>query len=105
VKHEFERHGELDLPALIRTGQFDDSGMVVVTVADAQGNIIARSQPAAAFNVMDRDYFRLHAEHDSGSLDISKPVVGRVSGQPTILLSRPHESPRRVVRRGCVGRR
>jgi diguanylate cyclase (GGDEF)-like protein/PAS domain S-box-containing protein len=88
VKHEFERHGELDLPALIRTGQFDDSGMVVVTVADAHGNIIARSQPAAAFNVMDRDYFRLHAEHDSGSLDISKPVVGRVSGQPTILLSR-----------------
>jgi diguanylate cyclase (GGDEF)-like protein/PAS domain S-box-containing protein len=88
VKHEFEQYGKLDLASLVRMGLLEDGGMVVVTVADAQGNVIARSQPSAPFNVVDREYFRLHAEFDSGRLDISKPIVSRVSGKPMIVLSR-----------------
>lgn len=87
VKYEFEQ-GTLDLPQLIRTGVVEGSGIVVVSVADANGTIIVRSKPADPFNIADREYFRMHAERDTGLLDISKPVVSRASGRSTILLSR-----------------
>jgi diguanylate cyclase (GGDEF)-like protein/PAS domain S-box-containing protein len=95
VKHEFEQQGSLDLPRLIREGLVDSSGLVVLNIADASGNIIARSQPSSQFNISDREYFRLHAERDTGLLDISKPVVGRGSGLSIILLSRRMNHPDR----------
>jgi diguanylate cyclase (GGDEF)-like protein/PAS domain S-box-containing protein len=95
VKHEFEQQGSLDLPRLIREGLVDSSGLVVLNIADASGNIIARSQPSGQFTISDREYFRLHAERDTGLLDISKPVVGRGSGLSIILLSRRMNHPDR----------
>ena len=88
VKHEFEQQGSLDLPRLIREGLVESGGLVVLNIADARGDIIARSQPSGTFNISDREYFRLHAGLDTGSLDISKPVVGRGSGLSIVLLSR-----------------
>ena len=93
VKYEFEQGGKLDLLALIRMGQFEGSGLVVVTVADAKGDVFARSQPAAPFNVADRENFVMHAQRDTGQLDISKPVVSRASSRSTILLSRRMNDP------------
>jgi diguanylate cyclase (GGDEF)-like protein/PAS domain S-box-containing protein len=88
VKHEFELRGALDLPALIRIGQVDGSGLVVVTVADATGNVVARSQQAPPFNIADREYFQWHAKRDTGLLHISKPVISRATGKPIVLLTR-----------------
>jgi diguanylate cyclase (GGDEF)-like protein/PAS domain S-box-containing protein len=88
VKHDFEQHGAVDLAALIRVGLIEATGNVTVNIFDAKGDVIARSQPAAPFNVADREFFRLHAERDTGLLDISKPITGRASRRPTILLSR-----------------
>jgi diguanylate cyclase (GGDEF)-like protein/PAS domain S-box-containing protein len=88
VKHEFEQHGSLDLPRLIREGLVESSGLVMLNIADARGDIIARSQPSGPFNISDREYFRLHAGLDTGLLDISKPVVGRGSSLSIVLLSR-----------------
>ena len=93
VKHEFEQHGTFDLPRLIRDGLVKASGLVVLTVADGNGNVIARSHPSGAFNIADREFFRMHAERDTGLLDISKPVVGRASGLSVILLSRRMNHP------------
>jgi len=93
IKHEFEQHGTFDLPRLIREGLVKGSGLVVLNIADAKGNIIARSQPSGPFNMADREFFRLHAERDTGLLDISKPVASRVSGRSTILLSRRMNNP------------
>jgi diguanylate cyclase (GGDEF)-like protein/PAS domain S-box-containing protein len=93
IKHDFEQHGTLDLPRLIRDGLVKASGLVVLTVADANGNVIARSHPSGAFNIADREFFRMHAERDTGLLDISKPVVGRASGLSVILLSRRMNHP------------
>jgi hypothetical protein len=93
VKHEFEQQGSHDLPRLIREGLVESSGLVVLNITDAQGNIIARSQPSGVFNISDREYFRLHAGRDTGLLDISKPVVGRGSGLSIILLSRRMNHP------------
>ncbi|HEX3643954.1 MAG TPA: diguanylate cyclase [Vicinamibacterales bacterium] len=89
VKHEFERHNSMDLAGLIREGLLvEGHDRVVLSIADTEGNVIARNQPFKPFNIADREYFRLHAERDTGSLDISKPVVGRTSRMPTVLLSR-----------------
>lgn len=89
VKHEFEQHNSIDLAALIREGLLGEgSAQVVLSVADAEGNIIARNQPFRPFSIADREYFRLHREQDTGLLDISKPVIGRTSGLPTVLSSR-----------------
>jgi diguanylate cyclase (GGDEF)-like protein/PAS domain S-box-containing protein len=93
IKHDFEQHGTLDLPRFIREGLVKGSGLVVLTIADAQGNVIARSQPSGPFNIADREFFQLHAERDTGLLDISKPVVGRASGLSIILLSRRMNHP------------
>ena len=93
VKHDFEKHGTIDLTELIRMGVVEGSGLVVVSVADAEGNIIGPSGQASPFNIEDREYFRLHAERDTGLPDISKPVVSRTSGRSTILLSRRMNHP------------
>lgn len=89
VKHEFEQHNSIDLPGLIREGLLvEGRDRVVLSIADVEGNVIARNQPFKPFKIADREYFRLHAERDTGLLDISKPVVGRTSGMSAILLSR-----------------
>jgi diguanylate cyclase (GGDEF)-like protein/PAS domain S-box-containing protein len=89
VKHEFEHHDSIDLAQLIREGLLvEGRDRVVLSIADAKGNIVARNQPFKPFSIADRQYFRLHAERDSGFLDISKPVIGRTSGIATVLLSR-----------------
>ena len=89
VKHEFERYHSIDLTQLTREGLLvEGGGHVVLSVADAEGNIVARTQPFSPFRIADREYFRLHRERDTGSLDISKPVIARTSGLPTVLSSR-----------------
>jgi diguanylate cyclase (GGDEF)-like protein/PAS domain S-box-containing protein len=89
VKHEFEHHGSIDLAPLIREGLLvEGRDRVVLSIADAKGNIVARNQPFKPFSIADREYFRLHAERDSGLLDISKPIIGRTSGAAAVLLSR-----------------
>jgi diguanylate cyclase (GGDEF)-like protein/PAS domain S-box-containing protein len=89
VKHEFEQHGSIDLSRLVGEGLIErGGGRVVLSIADADGNIVARNQPFNPFSIADREYFRLHAERDTGLLDISKPVVGRTNGFSTVLFSR-----------------
>jgi diguanylate cyclase (GGDEF)-like protein/PAS domain S-box-containing protein len=86
VKYEFEQHNSSDLSILGRDGLLVEGA--VLSIADADGNIIARNQPYKPFSIGDREYFRLHAQRDTGLLDISKPVIGRVLGVATVLLSR-----------------
>ena len=43
---------------------------------------------AKPLNVADREHFRVHVEHDSGRLFVGKPVVGRVTGQWVIPVTR-----------------
>jgi diguanylate cyclase (GGDEF)-like protein/PAS domain S-box-containing protein len=89
VRHESEQHGAIDLAQLIQEGLIErGGGHVVLSIADADGNIIARNQPFPPFSIADREYFRLHAERDTGLLDVSKPVVGRSNGSSTVVFSR-----------------
>ncbi|HWZ73904.1 MAG TPA: hypothetical protein VN326_20805, partial [Casimicrobiaceae bacterium] len=57
VKHEFEQHHSIDLPRLIQEGLLvEGRNLVVLSIADAGGNIIARNQPFKAFSIADREY-------------------------------------------------
>lgn len=88
VKYEFERHGADELRRLIDAEVLTGDGIKDVTVVDERGDVIASSVTSRRINLADRQYFREHAERDSGLLDISAPVVSRATGLPVILLSR-----------------
>ena len=88
VKYEYEQHGELQLAQLIKAGIVKGDGIVLVSIIGVNGEVIASSRRLRLLNLSDRDYFRRHAAHDTGALDISEPVVGRSSGIPLIQLSR-----------------
>ncbi len=59
-------------------------------IVNEDGVIVLGRQldPFKKYSVADRDYFIHHKNHDDGSLQISKPVLGRVINKPLITLSR-----------------
>lgn len=82
-------------PALItgnvaRTGTF-----LAVSIADANGDIVATSitQPLGRLNVASHPAFRVHVERDSGRLYISPPLYSQAAGRPLIWLSRRLNNP------------
>lgn len=88
VKFEYEQHQALELSPLIRSGIVDGDGIVLASIIDANGKLVASNQPLRPIDASDRDYFRRHAARDTKTLDISKPVVGRLSGKTVIQMSR-----------------
>lgn len=63
----------------------------LATIVGPDGLVVASSRPFdPAVNLSDREHFRVHAEApEVDSLFISKPVVGRVSGESTLQFTRP----------------
>ncbi len=57
-------------------------------ITDRDGNIVLTDQGARAVNVADREYFQFHRAHPDPALHISVPVLGRLTGLPTIHISR-----------------
>ena len=89
IKHLVERDGAVDLMGLAHDGLIPSDLYLLTSVVDASGHVVASSEPRAiGIDVSERDYFRRHESGDSGALDISKPTTLRVSGRPTIQLSR-----------------
>ena len=70
---------ELRLPEVENYRLVNTNGDIVL------GRLI---DPKKNFSVSDRDYFNYHLNHDDGSLQISKPVMGKVIKKPLITLSR-----------------
>lgn len=65
-----------------------------IGVLDAGGNWIYSSLPAAPHhNNFDRNYFRYHRDSPDPSIRISEPVVSRLTGQATIILSKRITNP------------
>ncbi|MEA5113828.1 MAG: PAS domain S-box protein [Geobacteraceae bacterium] len=59
-------------------------------VADAHGNIAygVDDRNASRICIGDREYFKMHRETDQGGLIISKPLVSRVTGKWSLIVSR-----------------
>jgi diguanylate cyclase (GGDEF)-like protein/PAS domain S-box-containing protein len=88
IRREFDQSGTLDLNRLAQAGLIEDTRLMVVSVADAKGNIVASSPSFGKTNIADLEYFRRHRDHDTDLVDISAPVIDRASGRSTLLLTR-----------------
>jgi diguanylate cyclase (GGDEF)-like protein/PAS domain S-box-containing protein len=67
-----------------------DQSVTQVLVFGANGRTIYGSLPTwQPIDVSDRSYFTVHKERATDALDISEPVVGRVTKQWTIRFTRP----------------
>jgi len=64
-------------------------------LAGADGFVKTNSsgRPATGVNLSDREHFRFHADGNADVLYISKPVIGRVTGKPTVQLTRRIRNP------------
>ncbi|HEY4317803.1 MAG TPA: ATP-binding protein [Herbaspirillum sp.] len=76
--HEYARRGVIKLNVFFQ-----------VSLIDRDGNLSASTDAGLApVNVRDREYFRVHVDNKSDQLYVSQPMIGRVTGKPSIRLSR-----------------
>jgi diguanylate cyclase (GGDEF)-like protein len=96
LKYEYESHGgNLNLANIIAQGVLTGPSVVLVTVLDEHGDIVVSSHPGKVqgVNLSDREHFKVHAESSDLDFFIGKPVIGRVSGQETVQMTRRLEYP------------
>jgi diguanylate cyclase (GGDEF)-like protein len=91
VKYEYESHpGDVSLAATVSRALVGQSTVILVSVADERGQVIASTQPIpSGTSIADRPHFAVHnGDDDDNRLYISAPVIGRVSKQPSLQISR-----------------
>ncbi|MDR3566028.1 MAG: ATP-binding protein [Negativicutes bacterium] len=95
LKYEYERVGQgIDIPRYIREGRIEIQPFVLLSIADETGDLKASSQVPFVFsNLKDREHFLVHKDAAPERLFISKPVLGRSSGKPSIQMSRRINKP------------
>ncbi|VVE51581.1 dGTP triphosphohydrolase [Pandoraea capi] len=95
VKYEYERRrSDFNLKQTLSDGIVAERYMVLVSVADAKGNIVTATMPSTAgVNIADREHFRVHLDDESDGLFISHPVFGRVSRKWVLQFSRRLNNP------------
>ncbi|OBV37815.1 sensor histidine kinase [Janthinobacterium psychrotolerans] len=89
LRHRYNTAGAaLDIAQDLRQGLNPGNLYNLFTIVDAHGDMVLSSQPFKPTNLSDREHFRVHARQDTGSLFISKPVLGRVSKKWSIQMTR-----------------
>ena len=89
LRHRYNAAGAtLDIAQDLRQGLNPGNLYNLFTIVDAHGDMVLSSQPFNPTNLSDREHFRVHARQDTGSLFISKPVLGRVSKKWSIQMTR-----------------
>jgi diguanylate cyclase (GGDEF)-like protein len=85
------RKATTDYPTILRTTQIPGDVVVQTGIVDSKGIIRASTagpQPTPPIDVSDRDHYRVQLNSTDDHLFISKPVIGRTSGQWSVQLSR-----------------
>ena len=95
LKYQYETFGkDMDMVPFKRGGYFWNPTFVLMGVADESGNwILSNQEPHIPANLKDREHIRVHTTEDSGRIFISKPVIGRSSGKPSINMTRRINKP------------
>jgi diguanylate cyclase (GGDEF)-like protein/PAS domain S-box-containing protein len=86
---------DFDLPRWVIESKFRTDVAINISIADRDGRIIATNvnTTLAAIDVSDREHFRIHAGRAIDDLHISKPLIGRVTGRLSLLLTRRISDP------------
>lgn len=88
VREQYLQQGTtLDLQRWIEHGVFREQLFTIVSVVDADGNIVRSSQKTGSVNYADRDFFRAQVAATDDVLFVDKPVLGRVSRRWQIPMS------------------
>ena len=90
IKADYEKSGgDFDLNAWTRKAPLLNPLALQIAIIDPDGMLKDTSLgvPAKPIDLGDREHFRVHTDRDAG-LFISRPVLGRVSGQWSVQLSR-----------------
>jgi diguanylate cyclase (GGDEF)-like protein/PAS domain S-box-containing protein len=79
-----------DLPQWVIESKFRTDVALNISIADRDGQIIATNvnTELAPVHVGDREHFRIHAGRNTDELHISRPLIGRVTGRLSLLLTR-----------------
>ncbi|QCP48674.1 EAL domain-containing protein [Trinickia violacea] len=91
VKYEFEKNpNRFDLATTVRKGVVQSDTLVQVSLIDEHGTLVANTaeENPKRIDLSDREHFKVHEHENDDSLYISKPVLGRVSGQWTLQMTR-----------------
>jgi diguanylate cyclase (GGDEF)-like protein len=85
------RQDSADYHTIVNTADLLSEIIVQVAIIDAKGIMRASNagpQPAPAIDLSDREHYRVHLDSPADRLFISKPVVGRASGQWSVQFTR-----------------
>jgi PAS domain S-box-containing protein len=94
IKDQYEgATARLPLRRLVAPAFSNLSPITFIGVTNERGDVVESLQEFAPTNVIDREFFRAHRQADTGSLMISEPVLGRVSGRWAITLTRRLNKP------------
>src|SRR5277367_1749679 len=89
------RKDTTDFTTIVSTTDVLSEIIVQVSIIDANGIMQASNagpQPAPKMDLSDRDHYRFHLTSTEDQLYISKPLIGRVSGQWSVQVTRRFRS-------------
>lgn len=94
---EWPRSGDAQFRNTVEVAQnaLPEDAVVQVAITDASGNIVFSSlNPTddtrrSAVSIADREHFEVHTGGGEARLFISRPLMGRISGQWTVQFTRP----------------
>ncbi|TAM07503.1 MAG: EAL domain-containing protein [Paraburkholderia sp.] len=91
VKYEFEKSPRtFNLAKTVEKGVVQSDSLVQVSLIDEHGTLIASTvdPDPKPVDLSDREHFRVHEHENDDQLFISKPVLGRISRQWTLQMTR-----------------
>ncbi|RKP44971.1 bifunctional diguanylate cyclase/phosphodiesterase [Trinickia fusca] len=91
VKYEFEKNpGRFELAGTVEKGVVQSDTLVQVSIIDEHGMLIASTAEPnpVPIDLSDREHFKVHEHENDDQLYISKPVLGRISHQWTLQMTR-----------------
>ena len=91
VKYEFEKSPDhFDLASTVEKGVVQSDTLVQVSLVDEHGYLVANTADPKPkqINLSDREHFKVHRSEAFDQLYISKPVLGRISRQWTLQMTR-----------------
>ncbi|MBB5213863.1 sensor histidine kinase [Parapusillimonas granuli] len=90
IRQRYLLEGEsLDLNELVNSRDFSEPLFVLLSIADSRGALISSSQPyTKGLDLSDREHIKEHFTRKNDFLFPGRPVIGRVSGKPSIQFTR-----------------
>jgi signal transduction histidine kinase len=94
MKERFEREGaQFDLPTFFNALQVPKALVRNAVITDESGYVVLGSHGAPRTYLGDREHIHVHTERDTKQLFIGKPVLARVNGNWSIIVTRRANKP------------